>query len=380
MESEILCGDSLIISDKMQQEKEDGNVAQKIQAECDKKFNDSDVINEAEPLVQSKPAEAEAEEKDDSPVEHVTNGNGVESALQNGNHHEEPEEDSLNVINVDNNESKVEIIETLEKTQPEVEIHEEIEEPKIVIEEKHQPEVADVDDINIHRNVTDEVKIQNGDNDNDNDNKEEEKQEEEKEEIKIDDEPVKSHYQPEKIENFGISVKEMVNDMPRVIEDEMKAPKESVPNGPRKGAIATSMDTESVRDAYNEIRDNNTDTTWAVFKYEASRIVCAAKGVAFDEFKKLFDDDERAYGYIRLQTGDELSKRSKFLFVTWIGPGVSVLKRAKMSIDKAIIKNVVSNFAVELQLETLSEFDLPFFTESLNKASGANYGTGVREI
>ena len=40
------------------------------------------------------------------------------------------------------------------------------------------------------------------------------------------------------------------------------------------------------------------------------------------------------------QTGDEMSKRAKFVMVTWIGPGVSVMKKAKMSTDKALMKDI----------------------------------------
>jgi hypothetical protein len=42
-----------------------------------------------------------------------------------------------------------------------------------------------------------------------------------------------------------------------------------------------------------------------------------------------------------LQTGDELSKRSKFVLLTWVGPSVSVMKKAKMSTDKALIKDII---------------------------------------
>lgn len=38
------------------------------------------------------------------------------------------------------------------------------------------------------------------------------------------------------------------------------------------------------------------------------------------------------------------------------------------------------NFAVELQLENESEFDFKHFVQELNKAGGANYGTGIRDI
>ncbi|XP_077284577.1 coactosin-like protein isoform X2 [Arctopsyche grandis] len=144
--------------------------------------------------------------------------------------------------------------------------------------------------------------------------------------------------------------------------------------------MATGVDREAVRAAYDDVRSDNSLTDWAVFKYEGARIVCSATGSSFDEFREQFTDDERAFGYIRLQMGDEMSKRRKFLFVTWVGHGVSVIKRAKMSTDKAMVKDIISNFAVELQLETLSEFEIELFRDALNRAGGANYGTGVREL
>lgn len=102
------------------------------------------------------------------------------------------------------------------------------------------------------------------------------------------------------------------------------------------------MDKELIREAYEDVRSNLTDTEWAIFKFESTEIICAAKGIGFDEFQQQFSDSERAFGYIRIQMGDEMSKRSKFLFVTWIGPEVGVMQRAKMSTDKSIIKEIIS--------------------------------------
>lgn len=149
---------------------------------------------------------------------------------------------------------------------------------------------------------------------------------------------------------------------------------------PRKMALPTSLDKEAIREAYEDIRSNLTDNEWAVFKFDGLKIVCFAKGIGFDEFCGEFQDNERAFGYIRIQMGDEMSKRSKFLFLTWIGPEVGVMQRAKMSTDKSIIKDVINNFAVELQVETSADLNLEMFKEHLNKAGGANYGTGVREL
>ena len=47
------------------------------------------------------------------------------------------------------------------------------------------------------------------------------------------------------------------------------------------------------------------------------------------------------YAYVRFETGDEMSRRKKFAFITWIGPSVSPLKKAKVSTDKAFVKAIV---------------------------------------
>ena len=53
-----------------------------------------------------------------------------------------------------------------------------------------------------------------------------------------------------------------------------------------------------------------------------------------------FSDDDRAYAYLRFETGDEMSRRAEFAFLTWIGPSVEALKKVKVSTDKAFVKQV----------------------------------------
>lgn len=48
-------------------------------------------------------------------------------------------------------------------------------------------------------------------------------------------------------------------------------------------------------------------------------------------------------------TGDAMSKRAKFTLITWIGEKVSGLQRAKISTDKALVKDIVQ---VSLALRT----------------------------
>lgn len=53
-------------------------------------------------------------------------------------------------------------------------------------------------------------------------------------------------------------------------------------------------------------------------------------------------DDGRNYIFVRFETGDEMSRRKKFALITWIGSAVSPLKKAKVSTDKAFVKEIIT--------------------------------------
>ena len=72
---------------------------------------------------------------------------------------------------------------------------------------------------------------------------------------------------------------------------------------------------------------NISDTEWAVMKYTDNNLTVAGKGKGFESFRKSFGNDDRGYGYIRIMGGDELSKRPKFIFVTWCGESVPAMQK-----------------------------------------------------
>ena len=53
-------------------------------------------------------------------------------------------------------------------------------------------------------------------------------------------------------------------------------------------------------------------------------------------------DDGRNYIFVRFETGDEMSRRKKFALITWIGTAVTPLKKAKVSTDKAFVKEIIT--------------------------------------
>merc|ERR1712018_815666 len=95
---------------------------------------------------------------------------------------------------------------------------------------------------------------------------------------------------------------------------------------PIKHNLATRVDKAAIMEAYNDVMADNNNIEGAAFTCSDNKPGVAAKGVDFAEFKSPFGADERGFGYIKITTGDEMSKRSKFVFCTWVGPNVSVMK------------------------------------------------------
>lgn len=133
--------------------------------------------------------------------------------------------------------------------------------------------------------------------------------------------------------------------------------------------------------AYDDVRnDNDTDTEWAIFTYDDNgTIKLGQKGAGYENFENLFKDDERAYGYVRFTMGDELSKRTKFVFINWCGKDVKPIRRAKMPIDKDRVKETIKNFAVEVTADDRKDLEEETIRTLLQNAGGANYGTGTRD-
>lgn len=137
--------------------------------------------------------------------------------------------------------------------------------------------------------------------------------------------------------------------------------------------MATRIDKEACREAYNLVRDDSSEICWTSFKYDGSTIVPGGHGSDYEEFKNQCTDDNRLFGFVRITTGDALSKRAKFTLITWIGENISGLQRAKISTDKSLVKDIVQNFAKEFMISDPRELEEDYLRNELKKAGGANY-------
>jgi len=126
--------------------------------------------------------------------------------------------------------------------------------------------------------------------------------------------------------------------------------------------------------AYEEVRTDANDTAWCLFGYEGNAIKVQGKGSGdVEELKALLQDDQSQFGYLRVISGDNESKRAKFVFISWVGERVSPLKRAKVSVHKANIKSVIQSFAIEVHAEKQEELAESEILSRIRKAGGADY-------
>jgi len=126
--------------------------------------------------------------------------------------------------------------------------------------------------------------------------------------------------------------------------------------------------------AYQEVRDDSNDTNWTVFGYEGNAIKVQGKGSGdIEELKGVLSEEEAQFAYLRVTSGDSESKRSKFVFISWVGERLGALKRAKVSVHKASVKQVVQSYAIEVHAEHLSELKEDDILAKVRKAGGADY-------
>jgi len=108
--------------------------------------------------------------------------------------------------------------------------------------------------------------------------------------------------------------------------------------------------------------------------YEGNKLVLQADGTdGLDGLVKNLAEDQVQYAYLRVVAGDNESKRSKFVFISWVGEKVTALKRAKVSVHKADVKKTLRDFAVEIHGEHHSELTEDIIMTKVRKAGGADY-------
>lgn len=103
-------------------------------------------------------------------------------------------------------------------------------------------------------------------------------------------------------------------------------------------------------------------------------VAFVAKGNGgYDEFvEQICHDDKVYYGALRLTAVDDDSRRTKFLFVVWVGPKVAPLKRARVSTVKSAFELFYKGLHIEVAASAKDDLDKVQLEKKLQAATGAH--------
>jgi hypothetical protein len=138
-------------------------------------------------------------------------------------------------------------------------------------------------------------------------------------------------------------------------------------------AIAASGD---VTNAIADVRSDKSETNWLVTAYEDNdtkkplKLVASGNG-GVDELINHLTTDLIAYVFIRVIDIIEGIKTVKFAFITFIGPDVSIMKKAKVATNKGGVTALFAPSHVTLEISSPNEISDEILLSTIQDASGS---------
>ncbi|KAK0183676.1 ADF-like domain-containing protein [Armillaria mellea] len=135
----------------------------------------------------------------------------------------------------------------------------------------------------------------------------------------------------------------------------------------------------AIAQAYEDVRSDKSETTWMLLDYESDRsdrlvVTSSGTGNPLDELKDSLDEGKASFAYGRVSyANDKESKREKFILVVWIGAKCKVMRKAKISVHSADVKNVLRVFSIEVAAREKGDLEEESIVKRLRKAGGASY-------
>jgi hypothetical protein len=135
-----------------------------------------------------------------------------------------------------------------------------------------------------------------------------------------------------------------------------------------------------IREAYDDVRSDTTDTNWLLITFEEGsnnkKWALVGKGSGgLEELKSKITPEFLGFGYLRVTSGDELSKRAKFVFIKYLAKSLKMTVKAQLNVTRGDVEKVLSQINVAVEAETLDELSEADILDRVSKAGGAHYGT-----
>ena len=147
-------------------------------------------------------------------------------------------------------------------------------------------------------------------------------------------------------------------------------------------AVNVDANYDALREAWNKVASRNDGAYWCLFNFDASGKVLQVKATGEDGFSGLvaaLDDGEVAFGAFLVKgiddRGSTVSERDKFVAFTWIGENVSVMKKARVSVQKKDVLRIFDGCGMNIEIMDRESFTPKYVTSVLLKSGGAHKPT-----
>lgn len=132
----------------------------------------------------------------------------------------------------------------------------------------------------------------------------------------------------------------------------------------------------AIAQTWEELRRDDSEKNWLLVGYDENqkdtlKLVASGSG-GMNELKQHLDANQVLYGVFRVVGVDQDSRRTKFVFVTFIGSGLSPLKRARTSTHKSALTQFFNGFHVEVYVSSEDDLNEDDIINRLNSSTGAH--------
>ncbi|KAF8629741.1 hypothetical protein AX15_003299 [Amanita polypyramis BW_CC] len=142
--------------------------------------------------------------------------------------------------------------------------------------------------------------------------------------------------------------------------------------------MALDITDPKLNEAYLDVRNDKSDTNWLLLDYESdssNKLQLTMTGTGgLPELSEHLDEAKGSYAYARVSfSNDKESKREKFILVSWIGPKCKIMRKARMTVHLANVKEVLRAYSIEVAAQEKDDLKEDPIIKRLRKAGGASY-------
>lgn len=138
--------------------------------------------------------------------------------------------------------------------------------------------------------------------------------------------------------------------------------------------MAISITDKTIAEAFDELK-NKDSINWLLCQYDSTgkALEFHSKGTkGLGEILDNFKDDIILYGVYKVIAVDDDSKRTKFIQITWVGPNVKPMVRAKVSTHKSVVISYFKGSHVEVHYGSTNDISKDDLAKRLTTSTGSH--------